>query len=160
LDRYAPRKSSQIISHDDLEGDLTYNRDFYAWTKEQAGLLKQHRADELDWENLAEEIESLGKRERQELRNRLAVLLGHLLKWQYQPANRSTSWKATIREQHLQLIELLQDNPSLKPYIPEALDFSYSRGVNLAIQQTGLETFPGQCPYSMEQILDQQFFPE
>jgi hypothetical protein len=139
---------------------LTYDRDFYAWTQEQSQMLKEHRVEELDWENLAEEIESLGKRERQELRNRMAILIGHLLKWQYQPGNRSTSWKATIQEQRLQMTELLQDNPSLKPYIPEALEFSYKRGVNLAIKETGLEVFPSQCPYRVEQILDEQFFPQ
>ncbi|NJO41238.1 MAG: DUF29 domain-containing protein [Cyanobacteria bacterium CRU_2_1] len=136
-----------------------YDRDFYAWTQEQAKLLRDHRTDLLDWENLSEEIESLGKRERQELRNRLAILIGHLLKWQHQPGNQSTSWKATIREQRLQLTQHLQDNPSLKPYIPEALELAYPRAMNLAIRETGLEVFPETCPYRLEQVLNEAFFP-
>lgn len=76
-----------------------YETDFYAWTLEQAKLLKQGKLNQLDILNLIEEIESLGKREKQELRNRLGILIGHLLKWEYQSDKRSNSWKATIREQ-------------------------------------------------------------
>ncbi|WP_322096416.1 DUF29 domain-containing protein [Phormidium tenue] len=75
-----------------------YDTDFYAWTLEQSNLLNSGKWQELDIENLVEEIESLGKQQRQELRNCLGILIGHLLKWQYQPDNRSKSWKATIIE--------------------------------------------------------------
>ena len=139
----------------------SYNTDFYAWTKEQAQSLKAGQWAQLDIENLVEEIESLGKQERQQLINRLGVLLGHLLKWQYQPNYRSHSWQATIREQRRRLRRLLEANPSLQPYLPEALQAGYEDGVDLAIQETNLpeETFPATCPYTLDQALDADFLP-
>lgn len=80
-----------------------YEIDFYAWTQEQVSLLKTQHWDKLDTVNLIEEIETLGRKERQELRNRLGVLLGHLLKWQFQSEKRSNSWLGTIREQRIQI---------------------------------------------------------
>ena len=85
-----------------------YETDFYAWTLKQAELLKAGDFKRLDIVNLAEEIESLGKQQRQELRNRLGVLIGHLLKWDYQPEKRSKSWRATVREQRREILRLLQ----------------------------------------------------
>lgn len=139
----------------------SYNTDFYAWTKEQAQSLKAGQWAQLDIENLVEEIESLGRQERQQLINRLGVLLGHLLKWQYQPNYRSHSWQATIREQRRRLRRLLEANPSLQPYLPEALQAGYEDGVDLAIQETNLpeETFPATCPYTLDQALDADFLP-
>lgn len=99
-----------------------YETDFYAWTQQQAKLLKIKAWDELDAANLIEEIESLGRKERQELRNRLGILIGHLLKWEYQPQYRSNSWLATIKEQRRRLQDLLLENPSLQPYLAEILD--------------------------------------
>ena len=110
-----------------------YETDFYAWTLEQAKLLKQGELNQLDILNLIEEIESLGKREKQELRNRLGILIGHLLKWEYQSDKRSNSWKATIREQRRRIKEHLQENPSLKSYLSEAVISGYQDGVDLAI---------------------------
>ena len=139
----------------------SYNTDFYAWTKEQAQSLKAGQWAQLDIENLVEEIESLGRQERQQLINRLGVLLGHLLKWQYQPNYRSHSWQATIREQRRRLRRLLEANPSLQPYLPEALQAGYEDGIDLAIQETNLpeETFPATCPYTLDQALDADFLP-
>jgi len=97
-----------------------YEADFDAWTVEQAKFLRDRAWNSLDIPNLVEEIESLGKQERQKLRSRLAILLGHLLKWEFQPSYRSNSWLGTIREQRRRIIELLEENPSLKPYLPEA----------------------------------------
>ncbi|MGA0200640.1 MAG: DUF29 domain-containing protein, partial [Prochlorotrichaceae cyanobacterium] len=93
-----------------------YDTDFYAWTVEQCQLLKNGDFQQLDLINLMEEIESLGKQQRQELRNRLGVLIGHLLKWDYQPQKRSKSWRVTIREQRREILQLLKENPSLKSY--------------------------------------------
>jgi len=87
-------------------------------------------------QNLLEELADLGRWERQELRNRLSVLLGHLLKWQFQPQKRGNSWLATIREQREQLVLLLDENPSLKPYLSEALSIAYKLGLNLAVRET------------------------
>lgn len=132
-----------------------YDTDFYAWTQEQVDLLKTRQWDCLDTINLIEEIESLGRKERQELRNRLGILLGHLLKWEFQPESRSNSWLGTIREQRVQIRLLLEDSPSLKPYLEQAFADAYELGVALAIRETQLEPaiFPEICPYSLQQSL-------
>jgi len=138
-----------------------YEIDFYAWTQQQANLLRQHHWGQLDLPNLIEEIESLGKQQRQELRNRLSILIGHLLKWEYQPQSRSRSWLATIRIQRLDISELLEDNPSLQSYLEEALQKAYIKGVALAIKETNLpeQTFPVNCAYSLKNLLDKDFYP-
>lgn len=138
-----------------------YETDFYAWTQQQAKLLKIKSWSELDTANLIEEIESLGRKERQELRNRLGILIGHLLKWQYQPHCRSNSWLATIREQRRRLQDLLLENPSLQLYLAETIDRAYQDGVDLAVRETNLpyETFSPTCTYMLEQVLNAQFLP-
>jgi hypothetical protein len=115
-----------------------YETDFYAWTIEQAKFLKDGVWDCLDISNLVEEIESLGKQQRQELRNRLGILLGQLLKWEFQPSHRSQSWLATSREQRRRIRDLLEESPSLKPYLPEVLEKAYQDGVDLAVRETSL----------------------
>lgn len=138
-----------------------YETDFYAWTQQQAKLLKTQAWDQLDTANLIEELESLGRKERQELRNRLGILLGHLLKWQYQPQHRSNSWLATIREQRREIQILLLENPSLKPYLIEAIELAYQSGIDLAVRETDLpyEMFPSTCTYMLEQVLNAEFLP-
>src|ERR671932_1205242 len=106
-----------------------YETDFYGWTIEQAKFLKEGVWDCLDISNLVEEIESLGKQQRQELRNRLGILLGHLLKWEFQPSHRSKSWLATIREQRRQALQFLKESPSLQPYLQEAIEDAYESGL-------------------------------
>ena len=139
-----------------------YNSDFYAWTQEQARLLKETKWDLVDVVNLIEEIETLGRQERKELRNRFGVLIGHLLKWQYQPKNRSNSWLATIREQRRKIEMLLQESPSLQPHLEEALQTGYEDGVDLAVRETNLsyETFPETCSYTLEQVIEAKFLPD
>ncbi|MFM6357088.1 MAG: DUF29 domain-containing protein, partial [Planktothrix sp.] len=138
-----------------------YEQDFYGWTQQQAKLLREGTLNQLDFVNLAEEIESLGKQQRQELRNRLGILLGHLLKWQFQPSKRSKSWFVTLREQRREIGYLLTENPSLKPYLTEALYKGYQSGIDLAIRETSLtdQDFPTECPYTLEEVLDTEFFP-
>ncbi|MBD3561077.1 DUF29 domain-containing protein [Planktothrix sp. FACHB-1355] len=152
---------TQNLSNIESKASQLYETDFYAWTQAQAKFLRDRKWDFLDIANLVEEIESLGKQERQELRNRLGVLLGHLLKWEFQPIHRSKSWVATIREQRRRILEKLEDNPSLKPFLPEAIEKAYRDGVDLAVRETPLdyEDFPAECPYSLAQVLDSQFFP-
>ncbi|MGG6241661.1 DUF29 domain-containing protein [Nodosilinea sp. AN01ver1] len=136
-----------------------YETDFYAWTLEQTKLLKQGDFKHLDLVNLVEEIASLGKQQRQELENRLAVLLGHLLKWEFQPSHRSKSWRATIREQRRTAQRLLQQNPSLKPYLAEAIAVGYESGLDLVVRETPLDypDLPTGCPYTATQIFDPDF---
>jgi hypothetical protein len=138
-----------------------YETDFYSWTQEQAKLLRHQQWNQLDLPNLIEEIESLGKQQRAELRNRLKVLIGHLLKWEYQTERRSRSWLMTIRVQRRDTQELLQENPSLKPYLEEALPKIYESGRDLAVGETNLplKTFPENCPYRLEEIFRDGFYP-
>jgi hypothetical protein len=138
-----------------------YETDFYAWTIEQAKFLQEQKWNCLDIPNLVEEIESLGRQERRELKNRLGILLGHLLKWEFQPQNRSRSWLATIREQRFQVLQLLAESPSLQPKLPEAMETAYQSALNLAVRETSLsyKVFRPECPYSLEQVLDSGFFP-
>ncbi len=138
-----------------------YETDFYAWIQEQAKLLRHQQWSKLDLPNLIEEIESLGKQQRAELRNRLKVLIGHLLKWEYQPERRSRSWLMTMRVQRRDTQELLEENPSLKPYLEEALQKIYESGKDLAVGETNLplKTFPENCLYSLEEIFRDGFYP-
>jgi hypothetical protein len=139
-----------------------YDQDFYAWANEQAGLLRAGRLSEADIEHIAEEIESMGKSEKRELTNRLRVLLLHLLKWQFQPARRGSSWEGSIINTRDELVDLLDDNPSLKPQIPGALEVAYRRAVIDATTETGLKktSFPQACPWFYDQIMDPNFWPE
>ncbi|NES97334.1 MAG: DUF29 domain-containing protein [Desertifilum sp. SIO1I2] len=138
-----------------------YETDFYAWTVEQAKFLRDGAWHSLDIQNLAEEIESLGKQDRRELRNRLRVLIGHLLKWEYQPGKRSRSWSHTIYEQRYQIKELIKESLSLKSYLRDAVMETYSDALDLALRETSLDEscFPKDCCYSLEQILETVFFP-
>lgn len=139
-----------------------YDRDFYAWTQEQAALLKSGQWDQLDIPNLVEEIEALGRQERRELVNRLGILVGHLLKWQFQPQQRSKSWTATIIEQRQEVQELIADNPSLKSYLVEAMNKAYQKSILLVVKETplSLDDLPAQCPYTLDQVMDPDFYPE
>ena len=136
-----------------------YEVDFYAWTQEQSALLSRGQWESLDIENLVEEIESLGKQQKQELRNRLGVLIGHLLKWEFQPELRGKSWRATIREQRDRITLHLKDNPSLKSYLDEAVIDAYRLALSLVVRETPLDypDLPSDCPYAITQILDPQF---
>ncbi|HEY9605641.1 MAG TPA: DUF29 domain-containing protein [Allocoleopsis sp.] len=148
-------------SHATGQSSELYETDFYAWTQEQAKFIREAKWNCLDTLNLLEEIESLGKQQRQELRNRLAVLLGHLLKWEFQPSHRSKSWFMTIREQRRQLLRLLKESLSLKPYLPEAINDVYESALDLAVLETslGYRAFPAENPYPIDQVLNSEFFP-
>jgi len=139
-----------------------YEQDFYAWANQQAALLRNGNLSAADIEHIAEEIESMGRTEKRELINRLAVLLTHLLKWQYQPAYRGPSWEVTIRNQRRALSRHLADNPSLKPKVPEAVSDAYCDGRANAYAETGLPeaTFPTECQWTVERIMDDNFWPE
>src|SRR5271165_5719414 len=100
-----------------------YDRDFFAWSREQAELLRAGNLEQADIEHIAEEIDSMGRMEKRELTSRLSVLLLHLLKWRYQPETRGPSWEAHLRVQRNRLAEHLDDNPSLRPLLPQALVF-------------------------------------
>ena len=138
-----------------------YEQDFYGWAIEQAALLRGRRLSEADLENIAEELDALGRSEKRELVSRLGVLLKHLLKWNAQPVFRSTSWLLTIEEQRRQLHRLLQDNPSFQRLLPEAVIDAYGDAIISAARETGnkKQSFPALCPFSLDQILDDTFTP-
>jgi predicted nucleic acid-binding Zn-ribbon protein len=136
-----------------------YDQDFYSWTQQQAKALAQQLVEELDWQHLQEEIQALGRQEYRELVSRLSVLLGHLLKWEYQPEQRSRSWFLTIREQRRAIHRHLRQNLSLKSRIEEALLDGFEAGVDLALRETNLRlrTFPENCPYLFNDIISDTF---
>ena len=139
-----------------------YDKDFYAWANQQAALLRAGKLDAADIAHIAEEIESMGRTEKRELVNRLAILLLHLLKWQFQPERRGRSWQFSIREQRRKLHRHMRDNPSLKAVLSEAIADAYEDAVADAVQETGLpeSTFPAICPYLFDLMGDDGFWPE
>lgn len=139
-----------------------YEQDFHAWTLEQSRLLREGRLEELDLAHLIEEVESMGRTERRELKSRLALLLAHLLKWRYQPALRGTSWTRTIRVQRKAIAQHLRDNPSLKAQAEETLNDAYELAVEAAEGETGipLARFPAACPWTFTQVTDPGFWPD
>lgn len=138
-----------------------YDKDFYAWTQEQARLIKNKEVDKLDLMHLLEEVESMGASERSELVNRLEVLIGHLLKWQFQPSHRGNSWEYTITEQRDKIKDHIIDNPSLKSYLATAFEKGYKYGTLLAAKESKLsrKAFPQQCEWTIDEVLSDDFFP-
>lgn len=138
-----------------------YETDYAQWCAEQGALLREGRLSELDRENLAEEIESLGRSDKREIRSRLGTLLLHLLKWQFQPEKRKAGWLMTIREQRYQIENLLDESPSLKAYPGQQLGREFRMARLKAADETGLaeRDFPVDCPYSIGDILDHNYFP-
>jgi len=139
-----------------------YEKDFYAWANQQAALLRNGQLAAADIENIAEEIESMGKGEKRELFSRLTILLQHLLKWQFQPMLRGPSWEATISIQRRDLALHMADNPSLNSLLAVAIEHAYGGALIGASAETGLSksTFPSVCPWSFEQMMDSNFWPE
>ena len=138
-----------------------YEEDFHAWAMGTANLIRQRRFDELDIDHLSEEIESMGRQERRELTNRLAVLIAHLLKWQHYPDSQTRSWRGTIDEQRFQIRAIIKDNPSLKPMQEEALTNAYTLSFSILRKETllSLDTLPQHCPYTFSQCLNDNFWP-
>jgi ribosomal protein L29 len=141
---------------------VTCDQDFALWTKQQADLLRQGRWEEIDASNIAEELEDMGSSRERELESRLGVLLAHLLKWRHQPERRGKSWRATIKEQRQRIARLLAKNPSLKAQLAEAMTNGYSDGRLIAVRETPLDEqdFPPECPFTLEQTLDSDYWPE
>jgi Domain of unknown function DUF29 len=139
-----------------------YDLDFYAWANEQASLLRAGRFAEIDVDNIAEEIESMGRSQKSELVNRLAALLAHLLKWRYQPSHRGNSWRLTIEEQRRRLADHLADNPSLNAQIDSALQRAYRLARLQAARETGLgrDAFTDGSPFAFDQIAADDFWPD
>ena len=139
-----------------------YEGDFYLWTQAQAELLRARRFDELDLESLIDEVASVGGSEKREIESRLTVLLGHLLKWKYQPGARTNSWSATLFEQRTRIALILRASPSLKRHPAGAFEASYLSGRLLASRDTGIDftLFPQKPPFTVAQTLDLDYLPK
>jgi hypothetical protein len=136
-----------------------YERDLYAWALEQARLVREGRWDAVDRDNVAEEIESLGREQFNKLESALRVLVLHMLKWDHQPGLRSRSWVLSVETQRLEVSDVIADNPGLSPRIPEALARAYRKARLEAARETGLdaEQFSETCPYARDDIVSRPF---
>ncbi len=144
-----------------MDNRARYDDDFHSWTREQAGKLRARAHNDIDWENVAEEIESLGRSQTRELSSRLAVLMAHLLKWEHQPQRRSVSWEATIAEQRAAISRLLQANPSLRSSLGEVASAQWPQAIaraalEMRIDKRLLRDLP---VYGANAILDEEFYP-
>lgn len=152
-----------MVSEDDRMGNsASYGSDLYGWSLEQASLLRAGRLSEADIENIAEEIEGMGKSQKSELVNRVTVILAHLPKWQVQPNRRGNSWRLTLAEQRERVVDHLADNLSLSHVLPEVMEKAFRYGGKKALAETGFpETvFPAACVWSSEQVLSADFLPD
>lgn len=139
-----------------------YETDFFAWATEQAALLRSSRLSDLDVENVAEEIEDLARNLKRELSSRLKHLIAHLLKWRYQPDHRTPSWRHTIHHQRDQIEEVVKEAPILRGRLSDAewMAGEWRRAVKEARQETHQDVFPDELPWTVEQILDEDFLPD
>ncbi len=147
-----------------MPNSTTYDTDFYLWTQQQAALLRQGEFNRvaLDLENIAEEIESMGRREKHSIRSYLLNVMMHLLKWQYQPERRGSSWECSIDNGRHQIDSLIEDSPSLEPQLEIFISKEYPQARKIAASETGLpiSTFPESCPFTVEQVMDPEYWPD
>ena len=138
-----------------------YDKDYYLWLEETIQLLQEGRLTDLDIFNLIEEIKDMGRSEKNALESNLIVLLMHLLKWKYQPEEQSGSWRGSIREHRRRILKAFNNSPSLKRYFEVVFDESYQEARKQAADETelSLNTFPKNCPFKIEEILDPEYLP-
>ncbi|MDB9526927.1 DUF29 domain-containing protein [Oscillatoria sp. CS-180] len=138
-----------------------YDTDYMQWIAITVDKLRRQDYNHVDWANLIEEIEDIGKRERRSLESNLTILLLHLLKWQYQPNKRSGSWAGSIVEHRRRIRKALKDSPSLKPQLETMLSEAYADAINQAAAETQLpaDTSPSECEFKLSQIMDDSFLP-
>jgi hypothetical protein len=140
-----------------------YEQDFYLWILSTANQIREGKFDAVDWDNVLEELESLGRSDKRELRNRLIVLLEHLLKlayWKYEKEANARGWLLTVTEQRRQIKVILKDSPSLKPFVEEIFTESYQDAVKNAVIASGLDIFPTESPFTQEDTLNPDWLPE
>ena len=151
-----------MINSSTTKPNTLYEQDFYLWIETTVQQLKENKFNEIDIPNLIEEIESMGRSEKRELKSRLIVLLMQLLKWHYQPEKRSESWRSTITEQRICIEGLLEDSPSLKPLLSEVFEDCYQKARLKASDETGIKLnfFPKESPFSLEETLESSYVNE
>jgi hypothetical protein len=136
-----------------------YWDDFYSWLMQQAEHVRAGNWEAVDRENLAEELESLGREQFNKLESALAALMVHMLSWDYQPDLRSRSWALSIEVERIGINNILSDNPGLRPRIAEAVERAYRSARTEAANEAGLEKdeFPPECPYSWDDLIEREF---
>ena len=139
-----------------------HDSDFYAWTKETAKLLKEGKINEADIMNIADEIEELGMSERRAVISQMSRLIAHLLKWKYQPHLRGNSWKISINQARDHILIITDESKNLQKELPEIIQKAYKYSVKWASNETGIElkSFPKECPFTLEQCLNEEFWPD
>jgi hypothetical protein len=139
-----------------------YEDDFYAWTYQQAQLLRLGRSREADLSNIIEELETLGRSERKALRSSYRLVLAHLLKWQFQPSHRTRLWSDTMQRERRNIREDEDDSSKLKAMADEIMVEAYRLAREQAADETELDvdTFPVTCPWTLDQIRDLDYFPQ
>jgi hypothetical protein len=137
----------------------TYERDLYTWAQQQGALLREGRLTEIDRDNIAEEIESLGRNQFDKLVSFYRLVLLHMLKCDYQPDKRTRSWLISIDNHRDSAAQVLADNPGLAPHVDEAVARAYRHARRDAADETGLSirTFPATCPYSIDEMRNRPF---
>lgn len=139
-----------------------YETDYCGWLFSQRDKIERGEVNTIDRAHLIEELGDLGRREQRAVQSQLTRLLVHLLKWRYQPNQRSGSWRATIREARKQIHRLISESPSLQPNVNYWLGIAYDDARELASDETGLplDEFPEELPFTDRQILDPDFLPD
>ena len=139
-----------------------YELDYYLWIEDVLKKIQEKRWDEMDWGNLWEEIDDMGKSQKQRLTSNLRILLMHLLKWEFQAEKRTNSWKYTIIEHRRRILDQLENSPSLKNYLSSNFEATYQKARKDASLETNisLNAFPGECPYTVDAVLDENWFLE
>jgi hypothetical protein len=142
-----------------------YESDYYAWLQDQVRVLRERRIEDVDWDNLAEEIEGLSKSERRGISSHLAIVVEHLLKLEYARgifrAYNGRGWRLSIRSARRQIRKLLDESPSLRPQLPEMLADAYEDGRLEALRERSLkeDVLPKLSPWTVEQVMDDSFLP-
>ncbi len=141
-----------------------YNQDYQLWLETTLEQLRKSEYSQVDWENLLEEIEGMTKRDKRALKSLLTRLFEHLLKlayWETEREYNQAGWKGEIQNLRSQIKDLLEDSPSLKPYLAEIIDKSYDTAVKIAKQKMEISSnvFPNVPMANLEQILDDNWFP-
>ena len=131
-----------------------FDKDYYAWTQSTSQALAEGRIEGVDLRRVAEEIEDLGKSERQALESHLRRILLHLLKIRFQPGKHTRSWDLSIAESRLRIAQRQEESPSLRSLLPVATGSAYAVARLRAARETGLEveTFPERCPFGDDAI--------
>ncbi len=159
---------NSLLSYQTMEtleqNNTLYNKDYYLWLLETSHLLREGKLEQLDIDNLVEEIDSMGRSEKKELKSRLVVLIEHLLKlkyWQSEKQTNERGWRTTVVEQRIQIEFSLEDSPSLRNLLDEFFVDCYDKARNSILKKYKLPSnlFPVEPCFTLEEILDSDYLP-